>query len=406
MSPQPPAGTSPAAACPLPTGTARRLDIEPELVRLRDGEGLARVSMRYGGDAWLCARHDDVKASLSDERFSRAAAVDADVPRSIPLPPSDPNLVVMDGAEHARLRRLAAGAFTHRRMEQLRPRVQEVVDTLLDRMIAQGPPADLVRDLALPLPITMICELLGVPYEDRDQFGTWTDTVLALSAYSPEQIFAAREELKTYLTELVARRRAQPADDVLSTLVEARDEHDELTEDELVQFGVTLLIAGYETTVNQIGNFTYTLLTHPDQLDLLRADPALLPTAIEELLRFTPMATSPLLSRIALEDTELGGTLVAAGDAVVAHNPAANRDPAVFDRPDELDLTRRHNPHLAFGYGPHHCLGAHLARIELQVAIGTLFHRLPTLRFAVPVDDLPFRRGRMFRGLESLPVTW
>ncbi len=396
----------PAAACPIPTGTAQRLEIEPELGRLRDGDGLARVAMLFGGDAWLAARHGDVKTSLSDPRFSRAAALGADIPRSIPVPPTDTSLVLMDGAEHARLRRLAAGAFTHRRMEQLRPRVQEVVDTLLDRIVERGPVADLVRDLAVPLPITMICELLGVPFEDREQFGAWTDAALALSAYPPEQIVSAREELKRYLTGLVARCRAHPNDDVLGVLVQARDDQDALSEDELVQFGVTLLMAGFETTVNQIGNFIYTLLTHPHQLDLLKADPALLPRAIEELLRFTPAAISPLLSRIVLENTELGGTLLRAGDAVAVHNPVANRDPAVFERPDELDLTRQDNPHLAFGYGPHHCLGAHLARIELQVTIGTLFRRFPTLAFAIPVEDIPFRQGRMFRGLLELPVTW
>lgn len=398
--------THPPAVCPIPTGTAERLEIEPELVRLREGDGLARVSMLFGGDAWLAARHADVKASLADPRFSRAAALGADIPRSIPLPPTDTSLVLMDGNEHARLRRLAAGAFTNRRMEQLRPRVQEVVDGLLDRMIERGPHADLVRDLAVPLPITMICELLGVPYADRERFGAWTDAALALSAYTPEEIVHAREALKDYLVALVAKCREQPTDDVLGALVQARDEQDALSEDELVQFGVTLLMAGFETTVNQIGNFVYTLLTHPCQLELLRADPELLPRAIEELLRFTPAAISPLLSRIVVADIELGGTALRAGDAVVAHNPAANRDPAVFDNPDQLDLTRLENPHLAFGYGPHHCLGAHLARIELQVAIGTLFQRLPTLAFAVPVEEIPFRQGRMFRGLERLPVTW
>jgi cytochrome P450 RapN len=393
-------------ACPYPFGAAERLELDPEYGRLRDGGELARVTMPFGGDAWLATSYEDVKTVQADPRFSLEATFAADVPRTMPLIPTDPNLLTMDPPDHTRLRRLVAKAFTARRMEQLRPRAQEVVDGLLDRIVAQGPPADLVEDLALPLPITMICELLGVPFEDRDRFRCWSDTVLAITAYTPDEIATARDELKEYLAELVQQRREQPTDDLLGVLVVARDEDERLSEEELIQFGITLLVAGHETTANQIGNFIYTLLTHPEQLNVLKADPSVLIPAIEELLRFTPLGSSAGFSRIALEDVELSGVLVRAGEAVVAQGAAANRDKSVFDHPDELDFGREHNPHIAFGHGAHHCLGAQLARIELQVAIGSLVRRLPDLRFAVPEAELSWKSGMLMRGLTQLPVEW
>lgn len=393
-------------ACPYPFGAAERLELDPEYGRLRDGGELARVAMPYGGDAWLATSYEDVKTVLADPRFSREATFGVDVPRSTPLIQTDPSLLSMDPPDHTRMRRLVAKAFTARRMEQLRPRAQEVVDGLLDRIVEQGPPADLVEGLALPLPITMICELLGVPVEDRDRFRDWSDAVLAITAYTPDQIAAARDELKAYLAELVQQRRERPTDDLLGVLVVARDEDERLSEAELIQFGITLLVAGHETTANQIGNFIYTLLTHPEQLDALKADPSVLNPAIEELLRFTPLGSSAGFSRIALEDVELSGVLVRAGEAVVTQAAAANRDKNVFDRPDDLDFGREHNPHIAFGHGAHHCLGAQLARVELQVAVGSLVRRLPELRFAVPVEQVPFKSGRLVRGLQTLPVAW
>jgi cytochrome P450 RapN len=288
----------------------------------------------------------------------------------------------------------------------LRPRAQEVVDGLLDAIEAQGPPADLVEGLALPLPITMICELLGVPYEDRDRFRAWSDAALAFDAYTPEEIQAGRDGLKAYLAGLVAKHRVEPSDSLLSELVRARDEDDRLSEAELVQFGVTLLVAGHETTANQTGNFLYTLLSKPHLMRELQDDPDLLDPAIEEMLRVTPLGAAAGFARIATEDVVLSGTLVKAGEAVMTQTASANRDGRVFDNPDEIDFHRENNPHIAFGHGVHHCLGAQLARLELQVAVGTVLRRFPGLRFAVPAEEVPFKAGRLVRGLQALPVTW
>jgi cytochrome P450 RapN len=393
-------------ACPYPFSEAQRLELDPEYGRLRDNGELGRIHMPYGGEAWLATSYEDVKTVLGDPRFSRAATLGADVPRPTPLIQHDSSINTMDPPEHSRLRKLVAKAFTMRRIEMLRPRAQQVVDGLIDDIEAKGPPADLTEGLAWPLPITMICELLGVPYEDRDQFRVWADASLAISFYSPDEIGQAKESLKVYLAGLVAKRREQPTDDLLCELVRARDEEDRLSEDELVNFGVGLLVAGHETTANTTGNFLYTLLTHPEHMRQLREDPSLLDGAIEEMLRLVPLGTSVGGVRIALEDIELSGTLVKAGEAVLMQPAAANRDGRVYDRPEEMDFHREHNPHVTFGHGPHHCLGAQLARLELQVAVGTVLRRLPGLRFAVPVEEVPFKEGRLIRGLRKLPVVW
>jgi cytochrome P450 RapN len=393
-------------ACPYPFSEAQRLDLDPEYGRLRDNGELARVRMPYGGEAWMATSYEDVKTVLGDPRFSRAATLGADVPRTFPLIQTDTNLLVMDPPDHSRLRKLVAKAFTMRRIEMLRPRAQEVVDGLLDDIEAQGPPADLVEGLALPLPITMICELLGVPYEDRDKFRAWSDAALSLTACTVDEIQQGRDGLKAYLTTLVAKHREEPSDALLGELVRARDEEDRLTEDELVQFGVTLLVAGHETTANQTGNFLYTLLSQPHLLRELQDDPDLLNPAIEELLRITPLGSNAGFPRIATEDVVLSGTLVKAGEAVMTVGAAANRDGDVFDHADEIDFHREDNPHIAFGHGVHHCLGAQLARLELQVAVGTVLRRFPGLRFAVLVEEVPFKQGRLIRGLRALPVTW
>ncbi|EWM13022.1 cytochrome P450 [Kutzneria sp. 744] len=393
-------------ACPYPFSEAKGLDLDPEYGRLRDNGELARVRMPYGGEAWMATSYEDVKTVLGDPRFSRAATLGVDVPRTTPLMQTESNLLTMDPPDHSRLRKLVAKAFTMRRIEMLRPRAQEVVDGLLDAIEAQGPPADLVEGLSLPLPITMICELLGVPFEDRDRFRAWSDALLSLTAHSVEEIQAGRDGLRAYLASLVAQRREEPSDDLLGVLVHARDEEDRLTEQELVQFGVTLLVAGHETTANQTGNFLYTLLSRPELKRDLQQNPDRLDAAIEELLRMTPLGNTAGLPRIATEDIVLSGTLVKAGEAVVTQTAAANRDGGVFDNADEIDFHRENNPHIAFGHGVHHCLGAQLARLELQVAVGSVLRRLPAVRFAVPVDEVPFKTGRLVRGLQALPVTW
>ncbi|NUT53773.1 MAG: cytochrome P450 [Saccharothrix sp.] len=381
------------------------LEINPTYLELLRDEPVARVRLPYGGDAWLATRYDDVKTVLADARFSRAAVLEpgADVPRALPTMQTETNILSMDPPDHTRLRKLVAKAFTARRTEQLRERAQEIVDGLLDAMEEQGQPADLVEALAMPLPITIICEMLGVPFEDRAQFRAWSEAAVALSAFTPEEIMAAGESLRGYIAGLAERKRADPADDMLSVLVAAHDNEDRLTSAELVSFGVTLLVAGHETTANQLGNFVYQLLRAPDRLAELRADPSLVPAAVEELLRFTPLGGSSGFPRIATAEVELSGVTIKPGDAVFVNNVAANRDPSVFENPNQLDFHREHNPHIMFGHGAHHCIGAPLARMELQVALGTLLKRFPGLRLA---GDVAFKKGRLIRGPLSLPVGW
>lgn len=389
-----------------PFGPAEKLDVNPTYAELRRSEPLVRVEMPYGGEAWLATRYDDIKTVLADPRFSRAETVGKDVPRTTPVIQPDASILGMDPPEHSRLRRLVAKAFTSRHIERLRPRAQAIIDELLDRMIESGSPADLTESLSWPLPITVICEMLGVPVEDREHFRVWTDVLLSFAGSDAERITDARENINAYLADLIARRRAEPADDLLGQLVAARDDGNRLTEQELVIFGVTLLVAGHETTANQTGNFVYTLLTRPELWQVLVDDPDLVPQAVEELLRFTPLGASAGFPRIATEDLELGGQLVRKGDAVLVQMASANRDDAVFDRPDEIDFTRTDNPHVAFGHGVHHCLGAPLARLELQLAVGTLVRRLPGLHLAVPADEVPWRSNRLVRGVRALPVAW
>lgn len=388
-----------------PFGELDRLELHPRYRELRDRGELARITMPFGGDAWLATTYDQVRAVLTDPRFSRTATIGQDVPRPIPMIMSDPSILSMDPPEHTRLRRVLGRAFTPRRIEELRPRTEQVVDELLDGILAQGPPADLIESLALPLPTTIICALLGVPFADRDQFWEWSFAALAITGYDPAQMEAARDALVGYLGGLLEERSKQPTGDLLTALAQARDEGG-LTNVEAIIFGITLLGAGFETTANQIGNFVYLLLTHPEQLKKLQADPALLPGAIEELLRFAPLGATAQSPALATEDVVIGEVTVRAGEAVLIHLAAANRDGREFENPDDLDLSREHNAHVAFGHGAHHCIGAQLARLELQVAMGAVIRRLPGLRFAGKEEELPFRSGRLARGLEALPVTW
>ncbi|ONI85720.1 cytochrome [Saccharothrix sp. ALI-22-I] len=390
---------------PYPFTELDNLELHPGYLELQRDEPVARVRLPYGGDAWLATRYEDVKTVLADPRFSRAAVMEpgADVPRTLPTMPTETNILSMDPPDHTRLRRLVAKAFTARRTEQLRERAQEIVDGLLDEMERQGAPADLVEALAMPLPITIICEMLGVPFEDRDKFRSWSEAAVAITAFTHEEIIAANQSLRVYIAELTERKRAEPADDMLSVLVAAHDNEDRLSTEELVSFGVALLVAGHETTANQIGNFVYQLLRHPDRLGELRADLSLVPAAIEELLRITPLGGSAGFPRIATAEVELSGVTIKPGEAVFVNNVVANRDPSVFDNPNELDFHREHNPHIMFGHGAHHCIGAPLARMELQVAIGTLLKRFPLLRLD---GDVAFKKGRLIRGPQALSVRW
>ncbi|MFE3657391.1 cytochrome P450 [Streptomyces sp. NPDC059165] len=378
--------------------------------RLREEGPVCRAVIAGGLEAWLVTRYEDGLEALSDPRLSSDVR-DASDPRlmqSLPATERESmlsNMLRSDPPDHTRLRRLVSKAFTARRVAELRPRVQEVTDRLLDAVSPAGR-ADLVADFALPLPVTVISELLGVPTTERNDFQRWTDDMILRRAQQPdpEVVDAAWRQMRTYLTRLLADKRARPGDDLLSALVTARDEEQRLNEDELIAMAFLLLVAGYITTVNLIGGGMAALLAHPDQLALLRGDPELLPGAIEEFLRYDG-PVSPGIARFAREEVTIAGVTIPRGDTVLIASAIADRDPDRFHDPDRLDITRRDNAHLAFGHGIHYCLGAPLARLEGQIAIGSVLRRLPDIALAVPPGELTWRPGGL-RGPTRLPVTF
>ncbi|MFE5502813.1 cytochrome P450 [Amycolatopsis japonica] len=391
------------------------LDVDPLYAHLVREEPVSRIMLPYGGEAWLVTRYADVKTVLGDPRFSRAATVGADMPRMRPeIDNQASSILNMDPPHHTRLRRLVAKAFTARRVEELRPKAARLTAQLLADMRAEGTGADLVEHLSVPLPVTIICELMGVPTQDRTIFRAGADAFVTSTSQTPEQRATAKGELFAYMAGLVAQRRVTPTDDLLGALVIARDEGDRLTEEELVALGIGTLVAGHETTMNQIGNMTYLLLTQPGHTDRLRTSIAgegadsgeAIGRAIEELLRYTQLSAGGDFLRIATEDVELSGVTIRAGESVLAPTHAANRDPEQFADPGELDLERTENRHVAFGFGPHHCFGAQLARMELQEAIGGLLREFPALRLAVAPGDVVWRTGALVRGPQRLPLAW
>lgn len=386
----------------LPEG----LDPQPELAELRRDEPVARVLLPSGDIAWMITRYDDVRTVLADPRFSRAAAAASSGPRITAGRPSLPSsILAADPPAHTRLRKLVAPAFTARRSKQLRSYIAGLVTDLLETMENVGAPADLVTHLTQPLPLAVICELMGVPDTGREPFHAWADALKSVTAQPAEATAAALADMTDYLGELVAAKRADPTDDVLGTLIAARDQQERLSEEELVSFCLVLLLGGYQTTAERFAGMIYTLLRHPDQLDLLRAHPDRVSTAVEELLRY-PQFTATGLLRVVTEDLELGGVMLRSGEAVMPIVSSANRDESVFTNADQLDLFRTDNPHLTFGHGVHHCLGAQLARIELTEALGALLRRFPGLRLAGPEHPPLWKTGLTIRAPRSLPVCW
>jgi cytochrome P450 len=304
--------------------------------------------------------------------------------------------------EHTRLRRLVTAAFTRRRIEQLTLRIQQITDARLDAVATEAQ-TDLIASFAYPLPITVICELLGVPADRRAEFHVWSATLMTGALADPDAYCSAATALVHYLQELLKIKRAAPADDLLTALLAVRDGHDRFSADELTSMASLLLVAGHETTANLIGNGMHALLTHPEQLALLRAQPHWLGAAVEELLRFDgPLQVGHF--RLTTEPIEIGGITIPAHEIIVPTLLAANRHPACTARPDALDITRTDNPHLAFGHGIHHCLGAPLARLEGRIALGSLLTRYPRLRLAVPPEQLTRQPGVVVNGLTALPV--
>ncbi|MGK5632671.1 cytochrome P450 [Streptomyces sp. URMC 123] len=398
--------SEPVWDCPFSHTEA--LEFDPLLKQLMTEAPVARIRMPHGvGEAWLATRYEDVRFVTTDRRFSRAAVIGRDFPRMTPNPiVQDESINLMDPPALNRLRRLVAKGFTTRHVERMRPRTQRTVDALLDEMAEHGPPADVVRHLSSRLPLMTICEMLDIPEEDQPRLRRWAIAMMTTGVANREEAIRSKAELRAYFADLTARRRRDPGDDLLSALATARDGTESLDDQELAVMGMLLMVTGHDTSTYELGNIVYTLLTHPEQLAKLRAEPDMLPTALEELLRFIPFRQGVGIPRIALEDIEVGGVPIKAGDTVHVSYLAANRDERVYERPDELDLTRGSATHMTFGYGSHHCIGSHLARMELQVAVGTLLSRFPELRLAVPKEEIDWNSGSIWRFPQALPVAW
>jgi cytochrome P450 len=383
-------------------------DHGPELRELTAKCPVTKVELPDGSHGWLVTGFDEVREVLIDRRYSRALVyADGREPQGLERIATE-GLMSLDPPEHSRLRRLAAGAFTEKRMQALRPMVAGIVAELTDAMAAGPRPADLKRAFSLPLPSNVICGLLGVPPEDLSKFHAWSDAFLGDWSRPKEELAAAGQALYGYMAELIDRKRQAPADDLISVLINARDAGDKLSESELVRLCFGLLLAGHETTANAISMFFVALCEHPGELARLRADPALIPDAVEELLRFVNFSGdgSIPMSRITREEVRLGGITIPAGETMLPLMAAANRDPAAFFEPNRLDLLRAPKTHLTFGAGAHHCLGAQLARLELQEGLRGLLTRLPGLRLAVPVQEIVFHEGQTIATMRELPVTW
>ncbi|MFE6686821.1 cytochrome P450 [Streptomyces sp. NPDC057743] len=394
--------TADTAPLAYPFNIAESLDLSAEYEHARNREGLLKVQLAYGEPAWLVTRYAEARFVLGDQRFSRAESERHDEPRQSEGTRNG-GILSMDPPDHTRLRTLVAKAFTVRQVEKLRPQIKELTRELLDELEAAGPPVDLVDRYALPIPVAVICRLLGVPTEDRPQFRVWSDAALSTSSLTAEEFEANREELRAYMRKLIEQHRKEPQDDLMTALIDARDVNDRLSELELIDLCVGILVAGHETTATQIPNFVLALLDHPEQLALLREQPELVGGAVEELLRFVPLGSGAGQPRYALEDIEVGGTLVRAGEPVLVAVGSANRDALRFDAPGKLDIRRTGNQHLGFGHGVHHCLGAPLARLELQEAISALITRFPGLHVA---GDVEWKTQMLVRGPRVLPVGW
>ena len=394
-------------APPIPLHMRRdRFDPIPELATIREDEGVRELQTDFGARVYLVARYADVREVLGDaRRFSNDSAfrpaedtrTDAERERD-----RAGNLLALDPPDHTRLRRMLTPEFTVHRMRRLEPRIVEIVEEQLDQFARSGPPADLVAGFALPVPSLVICELLGVPYADRESFQQRTSKLLDISLPMDERLELGRES-REYMADLVARAQAAPGEDMLGMLV--RDHGDDLSTDELIGIAGLLLIAGHETTSNMLGLGTLALLRHPDQLALVRDDPSAVAPAVEELLRFLGIVHSGI-PRTTTRDVEVGGVAIPADSLVILALASANRDPRFLADGDRLDVTRDAAGHVAFGHGVHHCLGAPLARMEMRIAFPALLRRFPRLALAVPFDEVEFRAFHFIYGLRSLPVTW
>lgn len=376
----------------------------PEHLQLRDQAPVARVRLPSGMTVWALTRHEHIRAMLADPRFS-SDRNHPGFPASThePLPVSL-SLLGMDPPEHGPARRAVMGEFTLKRITALGPRIQQIVDERIDALLAGPRPVDLVQGLSLPVPSLVTCELLGVPYADHDFFQARSAVLLSRTVAVP-QIQQALQELLSYLDQLITAKEQDPTDDLLGRQIRKQRQQGTADHEALVSLAFLLLVAGHETTANMISLGALALIDHPEDLAVIRQDPSRTSELVEELLRYFTIAELGT-SRVALEDVEIGGVLIRAGEGVLGLSNTADRDPAVFPDPDAFDIDRGGRHHLAFGYGPHQCLGQNLARLELRIVLDTLFRRIPGLRCAVPVDELPFKNDVDIYGLHELPVTW
>ncbi|MFD7714170.1 cytochrome P450 [Streptomyces sp. NPDC059785] len=378
---------------------------DPVLAELMREGPLTRIRLPHGeGWAWLATRHEDVKAITNDPRFSRREVVGRQVTRLAPhFKPKPGSLAFADQPDHNRLRRAVAGAYTVGAMKRLRPRAQRMLDELVDAVLRDGPPADLIERVLEPFPIAVVCEVMGVPAADRGRLHAWTRQIISTSG-GAEAAERAKAGMYDWITRAVRDRRGGNGTDVLSLLGAAVGRGD-IGEEEAIGLAGPLQIGG-EAVTHNCGQMLYLLLTRTDLLQRLRDRPELRPAAIEELLRWLPHRTAVGLARIALEDVGIRGVRISAGDPVYVSYLAANRDPEVFAHPDRIDIDRDPGGHLAFGNGPHHCTGVTLARMQTELLIDTLLDRMPGLCLAVPAEQVPWRRRTMIRGPQALPVVW
>ena len=395
-------------AYPMRKADGCPFDPPKELGELQQQGPITKVRLWDGTTPWLVTRFAEQRELLRDPRLS-ADSTHPDFPRLVPIAPESTgarlSFIGMDDPEHARLRRMVTAQFAIKRIEQMRPAVQKIVDDLIDELLAGPRTVDLVEAFALPVPSRVICDLLGVPYADHGFFQD-NSKVLIRRSVTPEERDEARLRLVEYLDRLIDEKIKAPQDDLLSQLVE-RIEAGELTRAEAAQMGVLMLIAGHETTANMIALGTFALLEHPEELARLRDtdDPELIASAVNELLRYLNITHTGRI-RMVLQDIEIAGEVLRAGDGVILANDIGNRDPDAFPDPDRLDLGREARHHVAFGFGVHQCLGQPLARLELQVVYGTLYRRIPTLRLAAAPEGIPLKHDGFVYGVYELPVTW
>lgn len=378
-------------------------DPPADYAKWREEDGLRRA-VWDGHTVWVVSRMEDIKSAMTDPRVS--AEVIGRLQGEKPAEGAPPVFPRMDDPDHARLRRMLTKDFTVKRVQAMRPHIQETVDDFLDRMIGKGQPADIVRDFALPVPSLVISLLLGVPYADHELFQRYTSVMMSLHRPQEERTAATRA-LFGYLRELVASKEREPGDDLISRLLREHVTNGDIDRDTVAMNGHLLLNAGHETTANMIALSTLFLLRHPDDLARIRDtdDPAVIAGAVEELLRHLTIVHS-LVARVAVEDVTIGGQPIKAGEGLIMNLPAGNRDPAFLPDADVFDIGRSARGHVAFGHGTHQCIGQTLARAELEIALPTLLRRLPDLRLAVPFEELRFRGDMSIYGVHELPVTW